>query len=99
MPTVKILPLGIEVFLSKGRPLTDLEFELDCRTGLHFGCKVGACGVCAIEVVSGADHLGEKTEEELAFLEALGHSGELYRLACLCHLHEAVTIRPVAESY
>jgi ferredoxin len=98
MPTVKLMPQGIEVMLSKGSSLTDLEFELYGQESIPFGCKVGACGACVIEVIDGVACLGNKTEEEASFLDMLGYSGDSFRLACQCRVSGIATIRAAARN-
>jgi len=39
-----------------------------CETlGVSIGCNEGFCGVCAIEVIEGAENLNEANEREKAF--------------------------------
>ncbi len=35
------------------------------KAGVPFSCNSGVCGTCQIEVVEGADNLGELNQEEL----------------------------------
>jgi ferredoxin len=94
---VVIDPQGVEALLSAGSCLTELEFELYGEDSVPFGCKVGACGACVVEVIEGLANLGIKGRDEQRFLEKLGYSKEVFRLACQCHLNGAVRIRAVSS--
>lgn len=94
---VVVDPQGLEAQLLPGSCLTELEFELYGEDSVSFGCKVGACGACVVEVVEGLMNLGIKGSDEQRFLEVLGYSGEAFRLACQCRLNGAVRIRAVSS--
>lgn len=51
-----------------------------------FGCESGICSTCLIQINSGAEHLGPKTEQEDFTLEARGiEPGDMNtRLGCQC---------------
>ncbi|MGW1837901.1 2Fe-2S iron-sulfur cluster-binding protein [Streptomyces sp. NPDC002067] len=87
-----VLPHGLDIMLPAGSRLTDIEYETPERV-IPFGCRSGACGACVVEVVEGADALGESDDDERDFLEDLGRSEGSYRLACQCRLHGPATIR------
>lgn len=73
--------------------LTDAEeFQV---TGLKFGCRKGACGICAIEVVKGMENLSPIDKKESKFLERLGHCSSRVRLACQCQLLGNIEIFPI----
>jgi len=61
-------------------------------SGLIFGCRAGACGICVIEVMEGAGNLSPCEEDEAALLEALGFQQRSVRLACQCRLHGDIVI-------
>jgi ferredoxin len=61
-------------------------------SGLIFGCRAGACGICVIEVMEGAGNLSPCEESEAALLEALGFRQRSVRLACQCRLHGDIVI-------
>lgn len=90
---VTLMPHKTEVWLPANAPLTDLEYELIGKLSIPFGCRAGACGVCAIEVIEGINDLGEKEANEASFLEELGYVGDRYRLACQCRVLGETTIR------
>jgi ferredoxin len=60
--------------------------------GLIFGCRAGACGICAIKVSVGFENLSNCEESEAIFLESLGYDEAGTRLACQCQLLGDVTI-------
>ena len=93
MHKIVILPQQAEAWLAPGSSLTELEFELYDQESIPFGCKSGACGACAIEVIEGLPNLGDKGTQESAFLQTLGYIGDEFRLACQCRLNGEVRIR------
>jgi ferredoxin len=90
---VKVMPANSEVWLSANAPLTNIEYEAGGTEMIPFGCRVGACGACAIEVLDGIDTLGKKNREEADFLEALGFVGDQFRLACQCRVGGDATFK------
>jgi ferredoxin len=93
MPHILIKPSDEWIELPQNSVLTDLEEIQD--TAISFGCRSGACGACAIEVLEGMAYLPEADEIERAFLVSLGYAEERYRLACQCRLRGNVIIRAV----
>lgn len=93
MPNVLIKPSDEVIELPRNSVLTDLE-EVQ-ETIIPFGCRSGACGACAIEILEGLSNLPEADETERAFLVTLGYPEERYRLACQCRLQGDIMIRPV----
>lgn len=93
MSHVLIKPSGELVELSRNSPLTDLEEVTE--TVISFGCRSGACGACAIEVLEGISNLTKADDMERSFLTALGYPEERYRLACQCRFQGNITIRPI----
>lgn len=83
----------------------DIEFELEdkeielfrvskqLKLPILFGCRIGACGVCCIEVVSGLENCSPKTEEEEYFT-----SNPNERLACQCSISGDVTLAKLKKS-
>lgn len=94
---VTVMPSVTEVWLTANDPLTNIEYESGGGTLIPFGCRAGACGACVVEVLQGANALGDRNRDEARFLAELGFEGEQFRLACQCRILGAVTIRPVAE--
>ena len=58
-----------------------------------FGCRIGICGTCAIEVVEDGGKLHERTYDENEFLGALAPGRDNVRLACQIHLNTNIKIR------
>jgi ferredoxin len=81
MAELYIENIGKAVKLPDGSPIVD-----ECaKAGLAVACRVGICGVCAIEVVSGLENLSSPTSEEIDFFGKKGvEQGQ--RLACKCHI-------------
>jgi ferredoxin len=93
MCKVSITSTGEEFYLPKDSYLTDAEeFEVN---GLKFGCRKGACGICAIEVVDGKSHLSVPQKKELKFLSFLGLCPNTVRLACQCQITGDIAIKPI----
>jgi ferredoxin len=90
---VTVMPTSSELWLAANAPLTNIEYEVGGEALIPFGCRVGACGACAIEVTQGLECLGERTCQEADFLTALGFAGERFRLACQCRLGGDATFR------
>jgi ferredoxin len=67
-------------------PLTELD------NYIPFGCRVGACGACVVEVIAGRENLSLMDEEEKIFLDELALGGLTYRLACQCKVFGDVEI-------
>jgi len=89
------MPQNVAVELPANTPLTDLEFELHGQTSIPFGCRLGVCGACVIEVVEGVGAFDSKGAGEADFLATLGYPGDAFRLACQCRLQAPATIRSV----
>ncbi len=53
--------------------------EICEKSGVPFSCNSGVCGTCQIEILEGAENLGELNQEELD----LGMD-KRNRLACQC---------------
>lgn len=93
--TLTVLPTAQSFLLPANAPMTDIEYEPDGKNLIPFGCRMGACGACVIKVIEGQDKLNVRDDEEEAFIDRLGYSGEEYRLACQCNLKGAVTIEVI----
>ena len=55
--------------------------EICENAGIPFSCNSGVCGTCQIEVLEGAEHLGELNDEE----KELGMDRN-NRLSCQCSI-------------
>lgn len=60
-----------------------------------FGCRIGICGTCLVEVVSENGLLAQRTENEKEFLEALYPGQNNCRLACQVNLNTDIKIRKI----
>ena len=60
-----------------------------------FGCRIGICGTCAIDVV---EHQGlhPRTPEEVEYLDALAGECPSFRLACQIRLNANIRVRKVS---
>jgi ferredoxin len=63
---------------------------------LKFGCTVGSCGVCIIEVAAGQQNLTKPTKEEKAKLKSCLDRG--CRLACQCAILGDISITSVTNT-
>jgi ferredoxin len=90
--TLTITPHQLEFQLPVNAPLTDIEYEAGGKNVIPLGCRVGACGACLVRVTSGIEALNPRDDDEEAFIEVLGYSGEEYRLACQCLIRGEVAI-------
>jgi len=58
-----------------------LEWVESNTTKVNYGCRVGSCGTCMIEVIGGAEYLEERTPQEADTLDRMNRSANT-RLAC-----------------
>ena len=63
------------------------------KAPINFGCRIGGCGVCLVNIVSGAENLSPKTDEEEHFTDF-----EYERLACQCLVKGDVSIEQPKKS-
>lgn len=59
-----------------------------------FGCRIGICGTCAIEVIDG-EGLHPRTPEESEYLEAICPETPNARLACQIRLCANIKVRRI----
>ncbi len=95
MHKVRITTTDEEFSLPTNACLTDAE-ELKVN-GLEFGCRSGACGICAIEVAEGGENIAPQKKRETKFLNFLGHNPETIRLACQCRVRGDIVIKPAEK--
>jgi ferredoxin len=61
-----------------------------------FGCRIGICGTCTIDVVENTgEQLHPRTPEESEYLEALAEGCNSLRLACQIRLNANIRVRKV----
>lgn len=58
-----------------------------------FGCRIGICGTCAIEVLEESTPLHARTHDEKEFLEAMAPGRNNVRLACQININTNLKIR------
>jgi ferredoxin len=92
MPRVRVLPADQS---AEAEAETLLELCVDARLPVPFGCTVGKCGVCRIEVVTG--ELEPASRFELAVLEGFQCEPGV-RLACQARLAGDVTVQPLSSA-
>lgn len=61
---------------------------------LKFGCRQGECGICMIEICSGAQHLTKMSAKEAETLKRK-NAGPNFRLACQCALNGDIEISSI----
>jgi ferredoxin len=79
MPKVTYKNDNITVEVPAGSKLVDVAEQNGFN--INFSCKEGVCLTCLINILDGAKHLNEMTENEKSTLEAFG-AKENQRLAC-----------------
>lgn len=67
------------------------EFCQENNSSICFGCEVGVCATCLIEVKEGMENLSEPDEIEKNTLERIG-SKAFNRLACQCKIKKGKTV-------
>ena len=87
---------GTEIEVPDGSRLQDAIDEAEAD--IPFGCREGECATCIVEVLSGAEFLGEPNEEErLTLMEDELERG--VRLACQCKVSGGtVSLRPAEDT-
>ncbi len=87
-------------FPGTSKPAVDLEVGVNLSENLTihnspilFGCRIGICGTCAVEVVSADDPLPERTFDEAQFLEAMAPGQDSVRLACQIRISTNMKLR------
>ena len=71
----KVIIDNVEYEIEDGKQIA----EICEKAGVPFSCNSGVCGTCQIEVIEGADNLGELNQEE----QDLGMDRN-NRLGCQC---------------
>ncbi len=60
-----------------------------------FGCRIGICGTCLVEVVSQKDPLTKRTENEKEFLDAMLPDRKECRLACQVNINTDIKLKKI----
>ncbi len=79
MPKITIQPSGQTFEVPAGQNY--LEFCQANSVPQDFGCTVGSCGTCRVEILSGMENLNAKDDEETDTLE-MCTDAENARLGC-----------------
>ncbi len=87
-------------FPESGKPTIELD-EGDClsevltvqNSPILFGCRIGICGTCAIEVEDVGGTLHPRTENEHEFLDTLAPGNKTVRLACQIHIDSHLKVK------
>lgn len=58
-----------------------------------FGCRIGICGTCAIELLEQSSPLHERTHDEKEFLGAMAPGRDNVRLACQININTNIKIK------
>ena len=80
------------VRLAKGVELS--EYLTVQNSPILFGCRIGICGTCAVELVEDQGQ-HPRTENESEYLEALCPEDPTYRLACQMKACANVKLRKI----
>ncbi|MEZ5976960.1 MAG: 2Fe-2S iron-sulfur cluster-binding protein [Planctomycetota bacterium] len=91
MPNLRVEPRGDVFDVPAGESL--LDFCQANGVPIDFGCTVGSCGTCRVEVLSGMENLNPPSEDERETIE-MCTDVENVRLTCQCSMTGDVTVRP-----
>jgi ferredoxin len=89
MPKVTFMPQGQSFEVAAGS--TILVSAIQNGLQLRHDCTEAICGTDRVKIVSGGEHLSEKTENEELTLEMMNAAPE-DRLACVARLLGDVTV-------
>jgi ferredoxin len=93
MPKVKTLVDGKTYEVAVGTKFLDLCRQQKVKH--DFGCTVGSCGVCRLELVEGAAHVDPSSADEQETVSmSTDHAGA--RLGCQLVIRGDIAVRPVA---
>lgn len=88
-------------FLESDKPSVELREgdNLSEKLTIHnspilFGCRIGICGTCAVEVQEeGEAPLHGRTHDEKEFLGAMAPGRDNVRLACQIHINTSIKVK------
>lgn len=81
----------VSVELQKGDNLSE---KLTIHNSpILFGCRIGICGTCAIEVLHSDEPLPERSYDEKEFLGAMAPGRDEVRLACQIRINTNLKIK------
>ena len=79
------------VILSEGDNLSE---KLTIHNSpILFGCRIGICGTCAVEIIASDKELPPRTHDENEFLGAMAPGRDDVRLACQIHVNTNLKIK------
>lgn len=58
-----------------------------------FGCRIGICGTCAVEVINSDSPLPPRSHDEVEFLGVMAPGRDNVRLACQININSNLKIR------
>jgi ferredoxin len=90
-------------FIGSNKTAVDLKDgdNLSEKLNIHnspilFGCRIGICGTCAIEIVEeDGPSLHPRTHDEVGFLEAIAPGQDKVRLACQIHINTNLKVKKI----
>lgn len=92
MPKITFLSNGQTIEVPEGTMF--LEACQEHAAPHDFGCTVGSCGTCRLEVVEGSDNVQPASDEERETVEmCTDHDGA--RLGCQLKVTGDISVRPV----
>lgn len=84
--------IGVTVSVPAGTRL--IEISEQAGAGITYGCREGECGSCMMKIVSGMEHMSERSVLEDKVLQE-NIAGRQHRLACQAQvLGGEVVVRP-----
>lgn len=90
MPKITLQPSGQTFEVPEGQSY--LDFCQANTVPQDFGCTVGSCGTCRVEILSGMENLNPKEDEETDTIE-MCTDVENARLGCQLIISGDVTLR------
>jgi ferredoxin len=92
MPKITFLANGQVAEVAAGS--TFLEYCQNNAAPHDFGCTVGSCGTCRLEIVAGADNVNPISEDERETIEMCTDNPN-GRLGCQLVIQGDISIRPI----
>ena len=71
--------LGVTVAVPAGTRLIEISEKIGA--GITYGCREGECGTCTVKIISGMEHMSERSVLEDKVLQE-NMAGRDHRLAC-----------------
>lgn len=71
--------LGVTLTVPAGTRLIEISEKIGA--GITYGCREGECGTCMVKVISGMEHMSERSVLEDKVLQE-NMAGKDHRLAC-----------------